>query len=174
MAMHASWSPGIAFMPAESPSDTDEVNGVGWTNVVGLRRERRRDVPRQERNGQLVSHCRSRRRSSSRASAPSTVWVMCRVRRPNGPAGAEPGANLTDVHVWDGPNRIQKFGGKMLFGERHFNLNNTNVLFKLPATPEVFSESSSPCTSTFSEDQTVTFAAAGADSTRELLYDGLR
>jgi hypothetical protein len=73
------------------------------------------------------------------------------------------GANLTDVHVWDGPNRIHKFSGAMLFGEHRFNLQDTNVLFKLPAGLEVFFGIEIAVHISFSKDQTVTFAAAGPD-----------
>jgi hypothetical protein len=37
MATHASWSPGIAFMPAEFPGDMRPVNGVSWSDALGLR-----------------------------------------------------------------------------------------------------------------------------------------
>ena len=48
------------------------------------------------------------------------------------------GANITDIHVWDGANRIQKFGGFKLFGTHNRNLVDTNVLHKLPAPIDVF------------------------------------
>jgi hypothetical protein len=37
MVTHASWSPGIAFMPAEIPGDMRPVNGISWTDALGLR-----------------------------------------------------------------------------------------------------------------------------------------
>ena len=37
MALYASWSPGIAFMPAEFPADTVQVNNVAGSQIVGLR-----------------------------------------------------------------------------------------------------------------------------------------
>ena len=38
-------------------------------------------------------------------------------------ATVRPGANLTNIDVWDGPNRVARFGGIKLFGEHRFKLD---------------------------------------------------
>ena len=52
-------------------------------------------------------------------------------------ATVRPGANLTNIDVWDGPNRVARFGGIKLFGEHPFKLD-TNTTHTLSPSLEVF------------------------------------
>lgn len=162
--MYASWSPGIAFMPAEFPSNTSQVNGVGWTDVVGLRQSGGATFRGKAGtdNWFHVPIATPVIIAGTRAKL-TQVWVMFQCGDPAATIAQNAGANLTDVHVWDGPNRIQKFGGVKLFGEHRFKLNDTNVLHKLPAPIDIFFGVEIAVHIVFSKDQTVTFASAGAD-----------
>ncbi|HUN48990.1 MAG TPA: hypothetical protein VMU85_20825, partial [Stellaceae bacterium] len=72
------------------------------------------------------------------------------------------GCNVTDVHVWDGPNRIQTFGPFNLFGEHRFRFGTSNT-FKLPAPKEIFFGIELAVHVSFTMNFPVTFASAGAD-----------
>jgi hypothetical protein len=91
------------------------------------------------------------------------VWVMFNCGDLMATIANNAGANITDIHVWDGANRIQKFGGFKLFGKHNHNLVDTNVLHKLPTPIDVFFGVEIAVHVSFSQDQTVTFFSAGAD-----------
>ena len=57
MALYASWSPGIAFMPAEFPGDTVQVNNVAGSQIVGLRQSGGAEIAPNDRtrSGSCVS-----------------------------------------------------------------------------------------------------------------------
>ena len=164
MAMFASWSPGIAFMPAEFPGNTNQVNGLWGTEVVGLRQ-----------SGGATFHGKAGTDNwfhvpistpviiaGTRAKL-TQVWVMFNCGDLMATIANNAGANITDIHVWDGANRIQKFGGFKLFGKHNHNLVDTNVLHKLPAPIDIFFGVEIAVHVSFSQDQTVTFFSAGAD-----------
>jgi hypothetical protein len=80
----------------------------------------------------------------------------------NAPIADEAGANLTVADVWDGPNQIAHFGALKLLGEHRFSLDTNNV-FELSTPLEVIWDIELAVHETFTQDQSVTFAAAGAD-----------
>jgi len=164
MATYASWSPGIAFMPAENPGNMVPTPGIPWTDVVGLRQS----------GGATF---RGRVGTSNWFHVPIAtpvivagvrarliqVFVMFQCGDPNAPDNADlAGANITDVHVWDGPNRIHQFGPYNLFGEHRFRLD-TNNTFRLPSAVQVLFGLEIAVHVKFTQNFGVTFAAAGAD-----------
>lgn len=165
MALFASWSPGTAFMPAEFPAaGLGRVNGIPWTDVVGLRQSGGCTFQGQHGNSNwfhvpistpvIVSGVRAKL---------IQVFVMFQCGDPNATFAANAGANVTDVHVWDGPNRIHMFGPFDLFGEHRFKLD-TSTIFKMPVPNQnIFFGLELAVHVNFSQDQTITFASAGAD-----------
>ncbi len=164
MALFASWSPGTAFMPAEFPSDTDQVNSIGWTNVVGLRQSG--GATFKGKNGTSnwfhVPIATPVIINDTRVTL-AQVWLMFLAGDPTATLASNAGTTITDVHVWDGPNRIHMFGGFHLFGEHRFKLTSTSVLFKMPTGTQVFFGLELAVHVSFDKDMTVTFASAGAD-----------
>ena len=72
------------------------------------------------------------------------------------------GCNVTDVHVWDGGNRIATFGSFKLFGEHRFRFG-TSTTFKLPTPKDIFFGVELAVHVSFSQNEPITFASAGAD-----------
>lgn len=164
MALYASWSPGIAFMPAENPANMVPTSGFPWTDIVGLRQSGGATFQGKVGTGNwfhvpiatpvIVADLRAKL---------IRIFVMFQCGDPNAPNDADlAGANVTDIHVWDGPNRIQMFGPFKLFGEHRFRLdtNNTHVL---PNVIDVSFGIEIGVHVQFSQNFPVTFAAAGAD-----------
>ncbi len=165
MALFASWSPGIAFMPAELPAGgLKPVNGIPWTDVVGLRQSGGCTFQGQHGNSNwfhvpiatpvIVNNVRAKL---------VQVFVMFQCGDPTATIASNAGANITDVHVWDGANRIKMFGPFNLFGEHRFRLS-TSTTFQMGAVhPDVIFGIELAVHVTFSQDQTITFSSAGAD-----------
>jgi hypothetical protein len=166
MATHASWSPGIAFMPAEIPGNMRPVNGIPWTDALGL-----------PQNGG----------TTFQGAVGTSNWFHVPIATPVIIAGTRAklvqvfvmfrcgsaasitannaliaGCNVTDVHVWDGGNRIHMFGPFNLFGEHRFRLGTSNT-FKLPTPLDVFFGIELAVQVSFSQNEPITFASAGAD-----------
>jgi hypothetical protein len=164
MALHASWVHGTAFAPAERPANgLSNVNGVSWTDVVGLRQGGGTTFQGQAGHNNwfhvsiptpvIVNDVRARLKQ---------VFVMFQCGDPNAQAAQNAGANVTDIHVWDGPNRIHTFGPFLLFGEHRFRLDTSNTLV-MPAAREISWGIGLSVRVQFSAQTQVTFAAAGAD-----------
>ena len=166
MATHASFSPGIAFMPAEIPGDMRTVNGVSWSDVLGLRQSGGTTFQGAvgTSNWFHVPIATPVIVAGTRAKLVQ-VFVMFRcgsaasITANNATIA---GCNVTDVHVWDGPNRIHMFGPFMLFGEHRFRLGTSNT-FKLPTPLDVFFGIELAVHVSFSQNEPITFASAGAD-----------
>ena len=166
MTTYASWSPGIAFMPAEIPGNGVPVNNVSYSDVLGLRQS----------GG-----------TTFKGKVGTTNWFHVPIATPVIVAGTRAklvqvfvmfqcgsqaavtnnnanlaGCNVTDIHVWDGPNRIQMFGPFNLFGEHRFKIDTSNV-HKLPAPVDINWGLELAVHVSFSQDESVTFASAGAD-----------
>jgi hypothetical protein len=164
MPMYASWVHGNAFQPAERPLDgLTNVDGIAWTDVVGLRQ------------GQGASFRGEAGRANwfhvpiptpvivdDRRVRLTQIWLMfqCGTKPSAGAASQE--ANITNIHVWDGPNRIALFGPFNLFGDHRFRLGNGNN-FRLNAPQEIFFGIGLSVHVAFRFEGTVQFAAAGAD-----------
>jgi hypothetical protein len=167
MALHASWSPGIAFMPAEFPSDMAQVNGIGWSDIVGLRQSGGATFQGKvgTSNWFHVPIATPVIVAGVRAKL-VRVFVMFQsgIQPEPGGIGAafRAGCNVTDVHVWDGPNRIHMFGPFNLFGEHRFKLSPSNV-HNLPVPTDIFWGVELAVRVSFSQNFSVTFASAGAD-----------
>jgi hypothetical protein len=166
MALFASWSPGTAFMPAEIPSDMVQVHGVGWTDVLGLRQSGGTTFQGKvgTSNWFHVPIATPVIISGVRAKL-VRVFVMFQC----GSAAAVTnnnatlaGCNITDVHVWDGPNRIHQFGAFLLFGEHRFRLGTSNT-FAMPTPVDIFFGLELAVHVSFTQNESVTFASAGAD-----------
>jgi Family of unknown function (DUF6623) len=72
------------------------------------------------------------------------------------------GCNITEVDVWDGASQIHKFGPFLLFGEHRFRLGTSNT-FKLPTPPSVVFGIELAVHVSFTQNEPITFASAGAD-----------
>jgi|SRR5664279_1387634 len=166
MALHASWSPGIAFMPAERPSDMVQANGVGWSDVVGLRQSGGTTFQGKvgTSNWFHVPIATPVIIAGTRAKL-VRVFVMFRCGSPASHANNDAsiaGCNVTNVHVWDGPNRIARFGPFNLFDEHRFHLDTSNT-FKLASPTDVFWGLELAVQVSFTQNEPITFASAGAD-----------
>ncbi len=164
MALYASWSPGIAFMPAERPGDhLQNANNIAWTDIVGLRQSGGATF-RGESGGDNWFHVPIATPvivNDVRAKL-AQVFVMFLCGDPKGDV-VSAGANITNIHVWDDPNRIHQFGAFKLFGEHRFRLDTDNT-FKMPAPlRDIVFGIEIAVRVTFTVDQSVTFASAGAD-----------
>jgi hypothetical protein len=164
MALHASWVHGTAFQPAERPAGRlANVDGVAWTDVVGLR----------EGSGSTW-HGQASRANWFHVSIPTPVivdgvrirlvkvFVMFRCGDPDARIATSAGANITDIHVWDGPNRIRTFSGFNLFGD-HQTRFDSSTMHALPTPQELYFGLGISVRVRFSAAHTVTFTAAGAD-----------
>jgi hypothetical protein len=108
-------------MPAERPADgLQNVNNVQWTGLLGLRQSGGATFKGQNgaSNWFHVPIATPVIVKDVRATL-VRVFVMFQCGDPaaiieNNATIA--GANVTDIHVWDGPNRIHKFGPFNLFG----------------------------------------------------------
>jgi hypothetical protein len=167
MALYASWSPGIAFMPAEFPSDTVQVNNVGGSEVVGLRQSGGATFQGKvgTSNWFHVPIATPVIVAGARAKL-VRVFVMFQSGIQPEPTGigaaSRAGCNVTDVHVWDGPNRIRTFGPFNLFGEHRFKLDRSNT-HDLPTPMDIFWGVELAVRVSFSQNFSVTFASAGTD-----------
>jgi hypothetical protein len=166
MATFASWSPGIAFMPAEIPDDMVRAKGVGWSDVLGLRQSG--GTTFQGRVGSSnwfhVPIATPVIVAGTRAKI-IQVFVMfqCGSQAAVTNNNADlAGCNVTDVHVWDGPNRIRTFGPFNLFGEHRFKIDTSNV-HKFPTPVDVNWGIELAVHVSFSQNESITFASAGAD-----------
>ena len=106
MALFASWSPGIAFMPAEFPSNMDQVNGIGWSDILGLRQSGGATFQGKvgTTNWFHVPIATPVIVADTRAKLVQ-VFVMFRCGSAASIAANNAtiaGCNVTDVHVWDG------------------------------------------------------------------------
>jgi hypothetical protein len=81
-------------------------------------------------------------------------------------ATVRPGANLTNIDVWDGPNRVARFGGIKLFGEHRFKLD-TNTTHTLSPSFEAFGGIELAVHITFSQNQKRVNRVAGAQNMRK-------
>lgn len=166
MALFASWSPGIAFMPAEFPSDMVQVNSIGWSDVLGLRQSGGTTFKGKigTSNWFHVPIATPVIVKDIRAKLVQVfVMFQCgsQAAVTNNNANLA-GCNVTRMDVWDGPNRIRRFGPFNLFGEHRFKLDNSNT-HKLPTPLDVFFGIELAVQVSFSADESVTFASAGAD-----------
>jgi hypothetical protein len=165
MALFASWFPGTAFMPAEQPANgLQEVNNIRWTDVVGLRQSGGTTFRGQ--NGAsnwfhvpiatpvIVNDVRAKL---------VQVFVMFQCGDPAATFATNAGANVSDVHVWDGGTRIKQFGPFNLFGEHRFRLDTSNIFKMGTPPPDIFFGLELAIHVNFSADQTITFSSAGAD-----------
>jgi hypothetical protein len=105
-------------MPAEQPANgLQEVNHIRWTDVVGLRQSGGTTFSGQSGGSNwfhvpiatpvIVNDVRAKL---------VQVFVMFQCGDPAASVASNAGANITDVHVWDGGSRIKMFGPFNLFG----------------------------------------------------------
>jgi hypothetical protein len=166
MALFASWSPGIAFMPAEFPSDMAQVNSIGWSDILGLRQSGGATFQGKvgTSNWFHVPIATPVIVADKRAQLVQ-VFVLFRCGSAAGIAAHDAdlaGCNITDVHVWDGPNRIFTFGPFKLFGEHRFDLGGPH-LFQFNPPKDIFFGIELAVHVSFSANEPITFASAGAD-----------
>jgi hypothetical protein len=90
------------------------------------------------------------------------VFVMFRCGSATGHNADTAGCNVTDMHVWDGPNRIARFGSFKLFGEHRFKLDTSNT-HKLSTPTDIFWGVELAVHVSFRQGEPITFAAADAD-----------
>ena len=162
---YASWSPGIAFMPADIQADMAQVNGLPWTEF-GLRQSGGTTFQGKVGTGNWfhVPISTPVIVAGTRAKL-DRVFVMFRCGSAASHANNNAliaGCNVTDVHVWDGPNRIAMFGGFNLFDEHRFHLDTSNT-FTLKKPLDIFFGVELAVHVSFSQNESITFSSAGAD-----------
>jgi hypothetical protein len=165
MGLYASWVHGTAFQPPEFPAQgLQPIDGIHYTDVVGLRRG-------------WGSFWRGRAGSANwfHVSIPTPVvidghrvkleriFVMFTAGKGTPNNANLAGANVTDIHVWDGPNRIKTFGPFMLFGDHRFKLPDTSNTHVLSPQLDISWGVGISVRVAFSADELVGFASAGAD-----------
>jgi hypothetical protein len=164
MALHQSWVHGNAFAPPEFPAaGLYEVDNVRWTDITGLRKGWGSfwlGQPGQSNwfhvaipTPTIVEGARVRLQQ---------IFVLFTAGDSTATGANASGANITDIHVWDGPNRIKTFGPFNLFGDHRQPPGNS---FQLPAMPQISCGVGISVRATFSNvgDQLIGFAGAGAD-----------
>jgi hypothetical protein len=168
MATHASWSPGIAFMPAEFPANMVPVNGVGWSDALGLRQSGGTTFQGAvgTSNWFHVPIATPVIIAGMRAKL-IQVFVMFRCGSAASIAANDAsiaGCNVTDVHVWDGATRIHTFGPFNLFGEHRLRLDTSNTFkIPMPTLPSINFGIELAVHVSFSQNEPITFSSAGAD-----------
>lgn len=164
MALFASWSPGIAFMPAEQPGNMVPTPGFPGTDLVGLRQSGAATFQGKvgSDNWFHVPIATPVIIANTRAKL-VRIFVMFMSGNPTPPAlASQAGANVTDIHVWDGGKRIQTFGPFNLFGDHRFTFD-TSSMHTLPNPIDVFFGIEIAVHVTFSQNFPVIFTSAGAD-----------
>ena len=164
MALHASWVHGTAFMPAEFPgSGLENVDDVAWTDILGFRRGWGSFWQGIAGNANWfhVSIPTPVITDDNRVKL-ERVFVMFKAGEDTPNDADLAGANVTDIHVWDGPNRIKTFGSFQLFGDHRgaLDTDNTHVL---DPQEEIFRGVGISVRVAFRQDELVGFASAGAD-----------
>jgi hypothetical protein len=166
MALHQSWAHGNAFAPPELPANgLYPVDNVRWTDITGLRRG-------------WGSFWLGQPGTSNWFHVPiptptivegarvqlQRVFVLFTAGDTTATAAGQSGANITNIHVWDGPNRIATFGPFNLFGEHRQPVGGGNT-FTVQAKPQITFGVGISVQATFSNvgDQLIGFAGAGAD-----------
>lgn len=167
MATTAMWVHGNAFTPAEVPAGgLVNVNGVGWTDLIGYHQGW--GVTFQGRAGHsnifhvaiptpvIVNNVRARLKK---------FFVLFNCRDANEQDGAAgKGANVTQIDIWDGANRIKSLGPFLLYGNylNRPSLNDALSTFQNP--PELrWGLGFSVVVKFHSDNSLVTFGSAGAD-----------
>jgi hypothetical protein len=161
---YANWVHGTAFMPPEFPTQgLDNVDGVPYTDVVGLRRGWGTFWQGKTGNANwfhvsiptpvIIDNARVKLQR---------VFVMFTAGDTTVNNANLAGANITDIHVWDGVNLIRTFGPYLLFGDHRSHLDTSNT-FELPNPLEIFWGVGISVRVQFSANQRVGFASAGAD-----------
>jgi hypothetical protein len=166
MALHQSWVHGTAFAPPELPSvGVDEVNNNRWTDLTGLRQGSGttwQGVPNQSAwfhvaipTPAIIEGARVRL---------NQVYVLWSAGDATASGWPNAGALVTDVHVWDGPNRIFTSGTFKEFGNHATQIDGDNT-FVLPARPQITFGVGISVRAEFTNvgNQLVWFSAAGAD-----------
>ena len=166
MALHQSWVHGTAFAPPELPSvGVDEVNNNRWTDLTGLRQgwgTTWQGVVNQSAwfhvavpTPAIIEGARARC---------NQVYVLWSAGDATAASWSNAGALITNIHVWDGPNRIQTFGSFRRFGNHAGGIDGENT-FALPARPQISFGVGISVRAEFSNvgNQLVWFSAAGAD-----------
>src|SRR3954447_22417986 len=137
MGLHSMWAHGTAFAPPEHPSEgLENVDNVHYTDVLGFRW-----------GGGAVWKGDPGSASWFHISVPTPAIVDGTAAKLNrvfvlfttGQGYSLPtqgGPLITDVHVWDGANRIQTFGNLQGFGDRRTVLDANNT-FALTSAPQI-------------------------------------
>ena len=167
MALHQSWVHGNAFAPPEfpGPPGLHHVDGVDWTDITGWRRGWGcfwQGHPG-EANWFHVAIPTPSIVEGARVQL-LQIFLLFTAGDLTATGAGQSGANITDIHVWDGPNRIATFGPFNLFGAHAGSPGGGNT-FKLQAKPQIFMGVGISVRVNFSNvgDQLVGFSAAGAD-----------
>jgi hypothetical protein len=166
MALHQSWVHGTAFAPPELPSvGVDEVDNNRWTDLTGLRQgwgTTWQGVANQSAwfhvaipTPAIIEGARVQL---------NQVYVLWSAGDATAAGWSDAGALITDVHVWDGPNRIKTFGTFRVFGN-HATQRDSDNTFVLPARPQISFGVGISVRAEFKNvgNQLVWFSAAGAD-----------
>jgi hypothetical protein len=137
MGLHQVWVHGTAFAPPENPSQgLENVDNVPYTDVLGLR---------QGWGATWIGNAGSANWFHVSIPTPAVVddataslkRVFVLFSTGQGLSGPGLGGpTVTDVHVWDGSNRIQTFGGLQGWGDRRGDLDGVNT-FVLPSQPGI-------------------------------------
>jgi hypothetical protein len=165
MALHQNWAHGTAFAPAEEPSGLNEVSGIDWTDVLGLRRGWGAFWEGKPGNAHWfhVSIPTPAIIEGARVRL-LRIYVLFLAGDPNVSSPGSAGANITDIHVYDGPNRIATFGTFNLSGDRRAGIQGGNT-FAVQARPQISLGVGISVRASFSNvgQQLIGFSAAGAD-----------
>jgi len=153
-------------MPAEIPGNGVPVNGVAWSDVLGLRQSGGATFKGKvgTSNWYHVPIATPVIVAGVRAKLVQVfVMFQCGSQAAVTNNNADlAGCNITDVHVWDGPTRIQTFGPFKLFGDHRTRLD-TSTMHKLPTPVDIHWGIDLAVQVSFTQDEAVTFVSAGAD-----------
>jgi hypothetical protein len=153
---YASWVHGNAFTVPENPASTAiaPVPGRPRTDIVGL-----------HQGWGQTWRGRSGTANWFHVGVPTPVIVddvRLRLQRVMILFAAGVSCDLTNVHVWDGPNRIQTFG-PFAITRNHFGGLDASNTFNAPANPLVFWGVGISVLIRFNTAANITFYSAGID-----------
>ena len=164
MGLHAMWVHGTAFSPPENPSQgLENVDGVPYTDVLGMRRGWGASW-QGEAGAAHWFHVSIPTPVTVDGTAARLTRVWVKYSTGSGLFGTSSNPLITDVHVWDGANRLEAFGNLDRWGDRRGSLvpENTFVLAGAPYVGSGVGISVRVLFQTIGE-RLIEFSAAGAE-----------
>jgi len=165
MGLHVMWAHGTAFAPPEHPSEgLENVDNVPYTDVLGFRWGGGA-VWEGDPGSANWFHISIPTPATVDGAAAKLTRAFVLFNTGQGLAGPGLGGpTVTDVDVWDGASRIQRFSNLQGWGDRRTGLDSNNTFVLTSSTQIAFGVGISVRVQfETTGDQRIEFAAAGAE-----------